>query len=404
MKPQFRHLRAEAVPPAKCRTQPGAVEIREAFGVRRRVAAFLRRDPPSPSYGAAGMSRRAKARTCPRTPISFHEPLEAHASRFQLPLSLLAFTLVEILVTVALMSFIILGLLMMFSQTQRAFMSSMTQVDVLEGGRDVTDMIVNDVVNMTPSQLPNTLNFYADTNELFPNPLVQGLPGSTQVRSNLMQKFFFLTKNNVTWNAIGYQVMPDDANGLVGTLYRFSTTNMGPYASSSLTFYLTNLSYANYNFSNLWAWGFNTNANKLADGVVHFRVRVFATNGFPLTVPEGFNSQAGTAGLWPAYFKVSGVPLFSGHLPPTNQIPNAYAISHWPAFWPTEPMGYKFWSNAMPAEIEIELGVLESKLLKTYQGLGNNYAIQAAYLSNHAANVHLFRQRIHLANVDPKAY
>jgi hypothetical protein len=331
------------------------------------------------------------------------EPDPFTESRVTSPASRHAFTLVEILVAVGLMSFIILGLLMMFSQTQRAFMSSMTQVDVLEGGRDVMDMIAGDVANMTPSELPYTLNFYADINDLCPNPLVGGLPGSTFVRSNLMQKFFFLTKNNLTWNAIAYQVIPDDSTGSVGSLYRFSTTNMSPYASSSLTAYLTNrISYPNIVFTNAGAYGLCSNANKLADGIVHFRVRVFATNGFPLTVPVVPNSQAGMWG-WPAYFRASGVPTLGASLPPSNQIANAYAISRWPAYWPTEPMGYKFWSNAMPAEIEIELGVLEPKLLKTYQGLGSIPA-QVAYLSNHTANVHLFRQRIHLENVDPKAY
>ena len=46
-----------------------------------------------------------------------------------------AFTLIEIMVTVALLSFIILGLMAMFHQTQRAFRNSITQTDVLEGAR-----------------------------------------------------------------------------------------------------------------------------------------------------------------------------------------------------------------------------------------------------------------------------
>ncbi|HPC60329.1 MAG TPA: prepilin-type N-terminal cleavage/methylation domain-containing protein, partial [Verrucomicrobiota bacterium] len=52
-----------------------------------------------------------------------------------------AFSLVEILVTVALLSFIVLGLLAMFHQTQRAFRSSITQTDVLEAGRALTEII-----------------------------------------------------------------------------------------------------------------------------------------------------------------------------------------------------------------------------------------------------------------------
>ena len=46
-----------------------------------------------------------------------------------------AFTLVEVLVVVVLMSFIILALMAVFNSTQAAFRASITQTDVLEGGR-----------------------------------------------------------------------------------------------------------------------------------------------------------------------------------------------------------------------------------------------------------------------------
>ena len=52
-----------------------------------------------------------------------------------------AFSLIEILVTVAILSVIILGLVAMFNQTRRAFTSSMTQVDVLESGRSAADLL-----------------------------------------------------------------------------------------------------------------------------------------------------------------------------------------------------------------------------------------------------------------------
>jgi len=303
-----------------------------------------------------------------------------------------AFTLVEILITVALLSFIIIGLLMMFSQTQRAFVSSMTQVDVLEGGRDVIDLVTADLANMTPSEQPYTLNFYADTNDLCPNPLIQGLPTVSsvpQVRYNLMQKFFFLTKNNLVWSGVGYQVIPDDANGVVGTLYRY-VTNLSVYEAPSLTRYFTN---GNYNFANQNVF---VSSNKIADGIVHFRVRAFATNGFPFTA-DRFNN---------AWFQSSGVTSWT-----SNEMNNAYA-AQWGSGTPyapyssvREPLGYRFSSNAMPAELEIEVGILEPQILKTYQGMAAGVAApQLQYLSNHTANVHLFRQRVHLANVDPYAY
>ena len=69
------------------------------------------------------------------------------------------FSLVEILVVVGLLSIIILGLVAMFSQTQRAFRLGLTQVDVLESGRAVTDMMTRELSQMTPSRASNAVNF-----------------------------------------------------------------------------------------------------------------------------------------------------------------------------------------------------------------------------------------------------
>lgn len=319
-------------------------------------------------------------------------------SDFKLRTSPKGFTLVEILVTVALMSFIILGLLMMFSQTQRAFVSSMTQVDVLEAGRDVIDLVANDLVNMTPSEQANVLNFYADTNDLFSIPAnqLQALPSSVPgpPRTNYMQKFYFLSKNNLVWSAVGYQVVADDANEAVGTLYRF-VTNISVYALPNFSYYMTNSGKANYSLAPNVYNGYElfVTSNKIADGIVHFRIRAFATNGFPIA-SDRFNN---------AWFRSSPTNQLA-----SNEMNNATAVL-WgsPAYAPysatQEPMGYKFWNNAMPAEVELEVGILEPQTLRTYQGLAPGTP-QIKYLTNHVANVHLFRQRIHLGNVDPSAY
>src|SRR5260370_29875183 len=66
-------------------------------------------------------------------------------SALRTPHSIRAFSLVEILVTMALLSVIVLGLLAMFHQTQRAFTQSLMQVDVLEAGRAATDVMTREV-------------------------------------------------------------------------------------------------------------------------------------------------------------------------------------------------------------------------------------------------------------------
>jgi len=125
-----------------------------------------------------------------------------------------AFSLIEILVTVALLAFIVLGLFAMFNQTQRAFTSSMTQSDVLEAGRAVSDMFTRELEQIIPAD-SSAVNFYAQMPALA--PLTQSLPGAvapaTLTRTNFLEDLFFLTRSNQTWIGIGYCVRAADANG-----------------------------------------------------------------------------------------------------------------------------------------------------------------------------------------------
>jgi hypothetical protein len=62
-----------------------------------------------------------------------------------------------------------------------------------------------------------------------------------------------------------------------------------------------------------------------------------------------------------------------------------------------------FMSNAVPAYVDVELGLLESQILGRYRSIQDPTA-QRQYLTNHAAQVHLFRQRIPVRNLDSTAY
>ena len=124
-----------------------------------------------------------------------------HASR----ITRHAFTLVEILVTVGLLSFIILGLFAVFNQVQRAFRNSMNEVDRLEAGRAVTELLPREIEQTTPCGF-NATTFSA---QIIPNstPLWQYLPGtvSPQIqRTNFLEDCFILQRQNQTWIGIGY--------------------------------------------------------------------------------------------------------------------------------------------------------------------------------------------------------
>lgn len=186
-----------------------------------------------------------------------------------------AFSLVELLVAVALMTVIIIGLYSMFNETQKALRTNVSQVDVLEAGRSAIELIVQDIqqaeapgplqqempskIFFPPSSIPtNNLpvaitnthpHFFSgiQINRVNPEvalPLIQNLAdhgvmntGETIVnqRVNILQEVFFLTRSNLNWVAKGYFVSPSRTNAVLpnapatisyGTLFRFSSPNV----------------------------------------------------------------------------------------------------------------------------------------------------------------------------------
>lgn len=291
-------------------------------------------------------------------------PIPSHSWRER------AFSLIEILVVVALLSVIILGLILMFDQTQRAFRSGMTQTDVLEGGRAATELIARELSQVTPANRSQGVNFYAFVPTV--DPLLQPLPGTptnstpvSYLRTNLMEEIFFLTKENQTWTGIGYRV--SDPVGGVGTLYRYETNISATYGEPALLY--TN-------------WLYNvplTSMSRVLDGVVHFKVRTYDTNGFWI---NGYLNS-----------KITAVP--------PSSIPNSGAS---PAYYPFDEVGeLRFLGDAVPASVEFELGVLEQRVLKRADALPTA-AARRAYLRQQAAHVHVFRLRVPVRNVNASAY
>ena len=307
------------------------------------------------------------------------------------------FSLIEIMVTVGLLTFIILGLLMMFNQTQRAFRTGLTQTDVLESGRATMDLVARELEQMTPSEAPDFIdvngirrratNFFVEPSLVFPpdntktfswkSPLVQELPGNTMSRTNLLQRFFFLSRLNQDWMGIGYEVVPDDENRSVGTLYRYAATNYprGNFLGLSAQFLRTPV----------------TNLNRIADGIVHLRLRAFAKNGYLITT----NILTGTNASFPLR-----------PIGPYTNLPNAVvygSLSYNSSSVDFRQASCYFMSNALPGYVELELGVLEPQVLQKYRSIDVAQVAQQ-YLSNHVAQVHIFRQRIPVRNLDLSVY
>ena len=72
-------------------------------------------------------------------------------------------------------------------------------------------------------------------------------------------------------------------------------------------------------------------------------------------------------------------------------------------FYPGWEYNYAFYSNIVPAYVEIELGILETAALERYRAFGPGTVAANNYLMNHPGAVHFFRQRIPIRSYDPSA-
>jgi hypothetical protein len=278
------------------------------------------------------------------------------------------------MVAVTLMSVIVLGLLAMFSQTQRAFRTGITQVDIMEGGRAACEMMARELEQTTPTGQRNTLNFFSAWNGYV---LVQSLPGKDslgqpQARTNILDDVFFLTRENRNWQGVGYRV---EGNSMVGTLYRYETNvanldlDLVTYADESVP----NNKFRDQVFRNM-------RASRIIDGVVHLRVLAYDANG---------------ALISGSYGSAIGVTNLSAFPPPIS--PNGSVF-----LAPDLDLAYHFRSNAVPAYLELELGILEAKTAERCRNLP--VASQTKFLESKAGNVQIFRQRIAVRNVIPSVY
>jgi type II secretory pathway pseudopilin PulG len=193
-----------------------------------------------------------------------------------------ALTLLEMMVAVTMLAVIMVGLLTMFNQTQKALHVATQQSDVFENIRAGLQAVGRDYRELTA--LPNVNAVYSTgyVVESWTLPLPNGKDQEMQFIES-----FMLSRVNDQWNGIGYYVA--DANYGVGTLYRFS--------------YATNL----YQATNLFPLFRNPPpdaAHRISDGVVHFVVRPCYVTNVNGTVFYGTNIDHAFTNDLPAYVDI----------------------------------------------------------------------------------------------------
>ncbi|HEY3863760.1 MAG TPA: hypothetical protein VGO59_17935 [Verrucomicrobiae bacterium] len=273
------------------------------------------------------------------------------------------------LVSTAMLSFIVLGLTAVFIQTQKAFRLGIKQNTITDSGRAIMDMMAGDLQQMADAQNTNwpvivggapagyfinpNYNFYWDLPN-FPLPVTNFLNG-LPIRTNELNEVFILEHTNTTWLGVGYAVsnFPGVA---AGSLYRYETniTSLAPVFTNDLfSVFFANIANTNFN-SNYW--------HKVADGVVDLQISAYDQYGntnYPNWQTYGYVA-----------YPIGGLPISSSEL---------------------------FVSNALPCSVELEMAILEPDALARARSLvfpGNTVPLNNFLSSNAAPQMEVFRQRI----------
>ncbi len=268
-------------------------------------------------------------------------------------------TLVEIMVASSLLLVILVSLMMMFNQTQRAFRIGLRQNDVMESGRAALDMIAREVEQMSAAYRPGIPNAQVKLHSpspAFPPFQFDSPDGTTQ--TEYLQSFFFL-KYDGNWNALGYRVLHSTVhtqsldqvdNILVGALYNFQTNFPEIYTNEHLdTFHGVPLNMIN-----------DKTMRRIVDGVVHFKISFYDQRGMPFT----------------------------------NNIDLGWAVTN--HLTVAGMTNVDLSGAALPAVVDLELGILEPQALQQVRPLiaDGNYTGVRNYLSNHCGKIHIFRRQI----------
>ena len=313
-----------------------------------------------------------------------------------------AFSLLELLVSMGLLSVVILTLYAMFDQTQKALHANIAQTDVMESGRSVMELIVRDIERAQSPKLKTAPgvrgNIFTNINlairkKLFANSFIP--PGATDVlhRDYPLNELFFLTPlEGNQWTSVGFFVANStnaalDANENLGALYRYQNpvTEIARGADAAKRFSWFYQVTANdvkfdgskreaaQDFCGVTISGRSineyrsTNSSRLLDNVIFFRVLPFASTGIPIdyNTPKSFFTNTFAA----------GIVL-------TNQAIDSFTAT-------------TFRGAALPSAVEVELGMLSPRLWTQYTNQVS-FDLKTNFLAKHIADILVFRQRIPL--------
>ena len=365
-------------------------------------------------------------------------PMKAH--RRQSP----GFSLIEMMVSIGLLSLVVLVLFSLFNQTTKAMRANSNQTDVMEAARSGLEILSHELENMTVSGVagaPNFVTYPTDASREVFSQSAQ-LLGASLVP--IQQDVFFLQRtDSKRVKVVGFVVRNEDQSANrtvfpVGTLYRYedpdprgNSATLNPTKDANLDYLpvvttspdsrrlisfrmlerpKAALSDTTGEDGTIHRSSTQTNLARVADGVVSFRVTAYDQYNRPLdstiwNYPD-FESTAAELPNRPRKppilgsfdsinlsnkFALKGSSIF---IQPKRLASDSQSDSS------TRFVGSIFLGEQVPTTVEIELALLEPRALDVLRsmpagsGTLTGTSPREKYLKNNLGKIQIFRQRV----------
>ncbi len=346
-----------------------------------------------------------------------------------------AFSLLELMIAVGLLTIIVAALYAMFDQTQRAFRQSLNQADLSEGGRSALDLMVRTIERAASPQVEDALHLVVRPANATGYELVFAGDATQANRTQPLrfdELFFTYPASGGRWHVGGLFIGTLDAGPVVstpvtglGSLYLYdealpnsnlvqvldgqgrlgarvrdlaSPATVPPYRLTGTAALRTNLI-----TGRLWVPTYpagetreaRRDAVKLLEGVLQCRITAFDADGRPF--------DANHPVLYDVNFPRVGVNTnVPRHYPVTpvawrNQVGNVsrpLPIEVINVNSDTAQVSTLFRGPNLPASIEIEITLLDGKQLDQFRSLPDNVQARNRWLANNAGALQTLRQRV----------
>lgn len=350
-----------------------------------------------------------------------------------------AFSLLELMIAVGLLTLIVAALYAMFDQTQKAFRQSLNQADLSEGGRSALDLMVRTIERAASPQVEDALHLVVRPANATGYELVFAGDATQANRTQPLrfdELFFTYPASAGRWHVGGLFIGTLDAGPVVstpvpglGSLYLYdealpnsnlvqvldgqgrlgarlrdlaSPAMVPPYRLTGTAALRTNLI-----TGRLWVPTYpagetreaRRDAVKLLEGVLQCRITAFDADGRPFDAnhPVLYDVNFPRVGVntnVPRHYPVTPVAWRAQVTNRVGNVSRPLPIEVINVNSDTAQVSTLFRGPNLPASIEIEITLLDGKQLDQFRSLPDNVQARNRWLANNAGALQTLRQRV----------